>query len=184
MDFRTVLGLLLKSFQEENVRYALMGGFALGALGIPRATVDLDFLVHRDDLNKIERIMKANGYDCVFKSENVSQYISPIKIFGEVDFLHAFREISVKMIDRAIKKDIFEGRLKINVLKPEDIIGLKLQAIANDQTRASREYADIEALMEFYKQNLDWELICEYFELFDQKEKFREFKKKFYETNR
>lgn len=24
-------------------------------------------------------------YECVYKSENVSQYVSPIKVFGEVD---------------------------------------------------------------------------------------------------
>lgn len=41
--------------------------------------------------------MKENGYECKYKTENVSQYISPLKIFGEVDFLHAFREISLKM---------------------------------------------------------------------------------------
>jgi len=182
MDFKTVLGLLLKSFQEENVRYALIGGFALGALGVPRATVDIDFLIHRDDLDKIEKIMKVNGYDCAFKSENVSQYISPLKLFGEVDLLHAFRDIAVGMLERAVEKNIFEGKLKIKVLKPEDIIGLKLQAIINDENRITQEFADIESLMGFYKSNLDWRLIEEYFKIFDQEEKFIELKKKFYDV--
>lgn len=181
MDFKTVITILLNNFQKENIRYAVIGGFALGVLGIPRATVDLDFLVHRDDLPKIDRIMKINGYECRFKSENVSQYISPLKIFGEIDFLHAFRRISLGMLERAEEREIFEGSLKIRVLKPEDIIGLKIQAIANDEERKLREYMDIEALLDYYRQNLDWVLIEEYFSIFGEKEKFEELKKKYYE---
>ena len=179
MDFKTVLSLILNAFQEENVRYGLIGGFAMGALGISRATVDLDFLLRRDDLSKVDKIMKANGYECVFKSENVSQYVSEVKIFGEVDFLHAFRKVSIAMLERAKELDIFEGKLKIRVLRPEDIIGLKLQAIANDEARTTREYADIEALTDYYRINLDWESIEEYFSIFNQKEKFIELKKKY-----
>lgn len=182
MDFKTVLDLIIKGFNKEQVRYALIGGFALGALGLPRSTVDLDFLVHRDDLPKIDRIMKGNGYECVYKSENVSQYISPLKIFGEVDFLHAFRDISTGMLKRAIEKDIFEGKFKIRILQPEDIIGLKLQAIANDKTRAMREYIDIETLMEYYRTKLDWQLIEEYFFIFEEKERFIELKTKYGEA--
>lgn len=179
MDLKTVLEILLKNFEKEHINYALIGGFALGALGVPRATVDLDFLVRRDDLTKVDRIMKENGYECKYKSGDVSQYISPLKIFGEVDFLHAFRKISLRMLENALQKDIFEGQLKIRILRPEDIIGLKIQAIANDKERATRELADIEALMEHYKSNLDWKLIEEYFSLFDEQQKFKELKDKY-----
>ncbi len=181
MDLKTVLDLILESFQKENIRYGLIGGFALGLLGIPRATVDLDFLIHRDDLDKIDKIMRANNYDCVYKSENVSQYVSAIKIFGEIDFLHAFREVSVKMLGKAKELDIFEGKSKIKVLMPEDIIGLKLQALMNDPARLIREYLDIEALMDYYRKNLDWKSIEDYFSIFEQKEKFRELKSKYYD---
>lgn len=176
MDFKAVLSLMLEGFQKQNIRYALIGGFALGALGIPRATIDLDFLVHRDDLNKVDNIMKSNGYECVYKTENVSQYVSGVKIFGEVDFLHAFRRISTGMLEKAKELEIFEGKLKIKVLRPEDIIGLKLQAAVNNPARAAREYMDIEALMEQCKKDLDWDILEEYFSLFEQKEKFLELK--------
>lgn len=184
MDFKTTLGLILESFNKYNIRYALMGGFALGILGLPRATVDLDFLVHRDDLNKIDKIMHAQGYECTYKSENVSQYVSPIKIFGEIDFLHAFREASLKMLERARELDIFEGKLKIWVLRAEDIIGLKVQAAVNDPTRSDREFLDIEALMEHYGKGLDWAMLEEYFSLFERKEKFIELKTKYYNVKR
>ncbi len=180
MDFKAVTRILLDDFEKENVRYALIGGFALGALGVPRSTVDIDFLIHRDDLSRVDKIMKKNNYECVFKSENVSQYISHIKIFGEVDFLHAFRKISVGMLERAIEKDIFGGELKIKILRPEDIIGLKVQAIINNADRATREYADIESLLGYYRNNLDWDLIEEYFSIFEKKDEFIKLKRRYY----
>ena len=180
MDFKIVTKMLLGGFAKENVRYALIGGFSLGLLGVPRSTIDIDFLVHHDDLPKIDKLMKDNGYECAFRSENVSQYISPLKIFGEVDFLHAIRKTSVGMLERAVEKNIFEKELKIRVLRPEDIIGLKLQAAANDKDRLTREYADIEGLLEHYRNSLDWNLIEEYFSVFDQERRFSELKKRFY----
>lgn len=41
MDFIKVLNLILKSFTEEDIQYALIGGFAMGAWGIMRSTVEL-----------------------------------------------------------------------------------------------------------------------------------------------
>ena len=105
------------AFQDEDIRYALIGGFALGALGITRATVDIDFLVHRDDLDKVHSIMTGLGYDRAFHTDNVSQYVSADNLFGEVDFLHAFREISVGMLQRAESKKIFGGTISIKVLR-------------------------------------------------------------------
>lgn len=179
MDFKTTLAALIEVFNRENIRYALIGGFALGALGVPRATVDLDFLIEKDDLEKIGRIMESLAYNCVYKSENVTQYVSPVKIFGEVDFLHAFRKISRTMLARAKSVDIFEGKAKIKVLLAEDIIGLKVQSLANNPERLSKEYADMEALMDYYRESLDWQIIEEYFALFDLNNKFLELKAKY-----
>ncbi|MDD5132619.1 MAG: nucleotidyl transferase AbiEii/AbiGii toxin family protein [bacterium] len=180
MDFEKVLGIIIKRFDEEKVRYGLIGGFAIGALGISRSTVDLDFLVNKDDLKKIEQVLKAVGYESVFKSENVAQYISPVKIMGEVDFLLAFRGPSLRMLEKTINIDIFDGKYKIKVVRPEDIIGLKLQALVNDPERQEREYADIEAVMKQYTKQLDWMIIEEYFETFNKQDKYSELKRKYY----
>ena len=149
MDFKSVLSMLLKNFEKNNIHYALMGGFACGLWGVGRATVDIDILVSREDMEMTDRIMLEAGYDCKYHSENVSQYVSPLTIFGEVDFLHAFRDASLEMLGRAEEKEIFGGLLKIKVLKPEDLIGLKLQAIKNDAERMENDMADIKALIFF-----------------------------------
>ena len=172
MDFEKVLPLIIKDFEKENIRYAAIGGFAIGALGIMRSTMDLDFLVDAQDLEKIGRVLEKYDYSCVFKTENVSQYVADLKIFGEIDFLHAFRNLSISMLKRAKEVAVFENSFTIKVLCPEDIIGLKLQALVNDHTREKRESADIEIIMDFFTARLDWDLIKEYFELFDKKEEY------------
>ena len=178
MDFRAVLKLIGEDFHKEGVRYALIGGFALGALGVPRATIDLDFIVDSDDLNKIDRILKACGYNRVYESEDAAQYISDMAVFGGIDFLLAHRSISRRMIEQALEKELFSRKLK--VLRPEDVIGLKIQALSNDETRAAKEYLDIESLLGLYKKNLDWSLLEEYFTLFDLGSKYQEYRNKYY----
>jgi hypothetical protein len=122
MDFRKIVPLLIKEFKNAKVDYALIGGFALGALGMVRATADVDFLIDAKDLEKIAGIMKKFNYRCVHKTENVSQFVSDVKVFGQIDFLHAFRKPSLVMLKHATEKKIFEGKHVIKVLKPEDII--------------------------------------------------------------
>jgi hypothetical protein len=173
MNFRSILSALIEKFKENEIRYALMGGLALGLWGVGRSTVDIDFLVDRGDLSRIDHIMQELGYECKFKSENVSQYVSPLKIYGEVDFLHAFREASLEMLVKAVEKEILEGSLKIKVLKPEDLIGLKFQAIKNNPLREQTDIEDIKALLSIQGGNLDWSEIAEYAKIFDMMDVYK-----------
>jgi hypothetical protein len=180
MDFRRTAERLLKAFEMEGVRYGLIGGFALGLWGVHRSTVDIDFLVHRDDLPKVDRIMRALGYESRFRSENVSQFTSPLAAFGEVDFLHAFREAAVGMLERAEEREVFSGALTLRVVRPEDLIGLKVQAMTNDERRQAGDLADIEALLDLHGKTVDWERIEGYFALFDGEDLFAALKEKYH----
>lgn len=166
MDFKLVLERLLTGFQEKDIRYALLGGMALGAWGVPRGTVDIDFLVHFDDMSKADALMQSLGYECRYRTENVSQYMSPLQVFGEVDFLHAFRTPSLSMIQRAEDRKIFDGTVSVKVLKIEDLIGFKVQAMANNQSRIDRDMVDIESLLALHASTVDWTVIEAYFTLF------------------
>lgn len=179
MDFELALKKVLEEFDRQGVRYALMGGFALGALGAPRATADLDFLVHKEDLDKVHQIASALGYERTFHTENVSQYGHRDLQWGALDFIHAFRKISLGMLERAAEKPVFGGARAIRVLMPEDIIGLKVQAMANDPQRKNRELADMEMLMGVYKSRLDWGRLQEYFQLFNFLNEFKQLRQRF-----
>lgn len=177
MDLKKALRLIVAEFQKKDVNYAIIGGFAMGALGIPRSTIDLDLLVPADSLQKIEAIMLALGYKKVFSSENASQYVSPSAEMGEVDFLHAFRPISIKMLADAEVIPVFGKEASVKVLKAEDIIALKLQSINNNPARLAKDNSDIEELMK--SRSLDWEILKAYFELFGLEKRFLELKTKY-----
>ena len=176
MDFKLVVEKIINAFKDADIRYALMGGVALGLWGVPRATVDVDFLVNKDDMGKVNEIMTGLGYNLVYQSENVSQYVSPDNVFGEVDFLHAFREISIGMLQRTETKQLFDSTVSINVLKIEDLIGLKLQAMTNDESRKAVDLSDIKSLIALHKSAINWSVLEEYFKMFGLVDLFKEIK--------
>lgn len=151
----------------------------MGALGAPRATVDLDFLIHRDDLKALDQIMTGLGYLSYARTENVSHYRHPQGRWGAVDVLHAFRHFSLGMLERAASLPIFGGARTIRVLQPEDIIGLKVQVMANNPLRRAQETVDIEALLAVYGRRLDWNRVQEYFDLFELGAETRRLRERF-----
>jgi len=147
MDFEIVLKSIIRDFINNGIRYALIGGYALGILGISRNTFDLDFLVDKRDKNKIKNILSNYQYEIKYESENVIQFVSILKVFGEIDVIYAFRSLSLQMLNQAIEKDIFGGELTVKLLRPEDIIAFKLQAIKNDQNRFEGDLFDIKEII-------------------------------------
>ena len=53
---------IVRAFARAKVRYAVAGGFAVGLHGYIRATQDMDFLVHGDDLPKAEASLARLRY--------------------------------------------------------------------------------------------------------------------------
>ena len=167
MDFEAVSRMVLEQFSKNHIRCAVIGGFALHAAGFPRATKDIDFLVHVDDLPMVKNILIGLGYDIVHESSDVVNFWGKLKELGGIDFIVAHRKYALAMLQRAKPYEIIDG-YTVQVAVPEDIIGLKLQAIANDPERASQDMADIEWLIKHHHKVLDRKILEEYFGLFDR----------------
>lgn len=56
------LKALVGALNQEKVPYALCGGLAMAVYGFPRATVDIDLLVQREDLQRILSIASRMGF--------------------------------------------------------------------------------------------------------------------------
>lgn len=61
MDFVKAFEFLIKSFENEKINFALIGGFAVHSAGFTRATQDIDILINReselqDILKRIENV--------------------------------------------------------------------------------------------------------------------------------
>lgn len=179
MDFELVLKRLLAEFDGDRIRYAVIGGFALGVLGVARQTLDLDFLVHRNDLTRLDARLANLGYKRVFHTENVSQYRHDDGAWGSFAIVHAFRQISLAMLQRAKSYPVFGGTQSARAVDAEDMIGLKVQALCNDATRSAQERADIERLMAHYGKRLDWARTEEYYVLFGLGEEIKNLKERF-----
>jgi len=62
LDFTKVLTQVVSALDTEGIRYALIGGLAMAARGVQRATLDIDFILLLDDLEQTHRILIALSY--------------------------------------------------------------------------------------------------------------------------
>ena len=180
MNFKVILKNLLSRFSEAGVEVALSGGLALSTMGVFRFTKDIDFVVLEEWVEIVDRIMVELGYEKQgFSTEEIVSYISPLKVFGQVDFLVARRKYSRAMLNRAREMPVLDGEVTVKALLPEDLIGLKLQAIVNDPTnRYGVDAPDIQQLLKLHGSSMDMNLVREYFRLFEKEDLLDEWLKR------
>ena len=181
MNFKVILKNLLSRFSEAGVEVALSGGLALSTMGVFRFTKDIDFLVLEEWVEIVDRIMVELGYEKQgFSTQEIVSYISPLKVFGQVDFLVARRKYSRAMLNRAREMPVLDGEVTVKALLPEDLIGLKLQAIVNDPAnRYGVDAPDIQQLLKLHGSSMDMNLVREYFRLFEKEDLLDEWLKRF-----
>ncbi len=169
MNFEAVFRLLIEQFQKYEIPFALIGGVAPPAAGHSRATQDIDCLIAQKDEETVKTILSSLGYEILHESKDVLNFGGRLKELGHIDFLLAHRQYAKAMLERAEEIDVLNNTFKIKIVRPEDIIGLKIQSSSNDASRYHQDMADIEAVMRL-KKNLDLELIRGYFKLFDREQ--------------
>lgn len=62
LDLYTEFMEVVKTLEKQNIPYAVCGGLALSIHAKPRATVDMDFLITPEDIEKSEKALEALGY--------------------------------------------------------------------------------------------------------------------------
>lgn len=169
MDLRNTLKLVHELFKNEGIEHALIGGLCLACYGSTRATVDLDLLIYESDKESAEETLCRNGFNLVNSSSEVLQFSG----IGLVDLLIARRPISQDIL----KLSNSGGPEGMNFVRPEDLIGLKIQAYKNDRSREFQDKADIQYLIQSQDQ-MDWSLIKKYADLFGEWEVVNEIKAK------
>ena len=72
---------------------------------------------------------------------------------------------------RARKSPVFDGKYKLKTILPEDLIGLKVQAISNDPgNRFHVDAPDIQRILQNKIDEIDMKLVRLYFELFSKED--------------
>ena len=146
MDFGRTLEIIRSESEDAGLRWLVIGGVALAAHGVTRATLDLDLLVDGDRQESWIALVEGLGYDTRHRSAGYSTHDHPESRRGRLDIVYVRGE-SRKRLFNAAESKRGPGGIEIAVPKPEHLIALKAMAIRNDPDRALQDLADIRALV-------------------------------------
>lgn len=154
----------LSMFARNGTAPALIGGLAVVAHQVIRATKDVDFLVEAEAADKVHESLLGLGYLCIYRSEDAANYVRAAE---GLDLLYAHRPLARRLLAQASERETPMGRMRI--ISVEGLIGFKLQGFVNDATR-TRDLDDIRALLKIHRTSLDMNELREYFSLFNKAE--------------
>ena len=152
----------LSMFARNSTEPALIGGLAVVAHQVVRATQDVDFLLEAEAADRVHDALLVLGYQCLYRSEDAANYVRATE---GLDLLYAHRPLARRLLAQASQRDTPMGRLR--VISVEGLIGFKLQGFVNDATR-TRDLEDIRALLKIHRTSLDMDELREYFALFNK----------------
>lgn len=152
----------LAVFASCGTAPALIGGLALAAHNVVRATQDIDFLADSSDADGLHSALLNIGYRCIHRSEDAANYLR-----GDegLDLLYAHRPVARRLLREAEVRETPMGQLR--VLSAEGLIGFKLQGYINDPKRG-RDLDDIRALLRANRATLNMTEVQGYFVLFER----------------
>jgi hypothetical protein len=175
LEFATVLGVVSDFLEEKGFRYAVIGGVALIAYGLPRTTLDLDFIVESSAQDDLIRFLESRGYQTLHRSSGYSNHVHPdLLLWGSLDFVYVSGETSRELF-AACRTATGPGGLQILVPKPEHLAALKITAIKNDPARTFQDLADVRFLLNL--PGVDRIQIRDYFDRQGMRDRFDDFEK-------
>ena len=154
----------LSMFARNDTEPALIGGLAVVAHQVVRATQDVDFLLEAEAADRIHTALLDLGYQCLYRSEDAANYLRAAE---GLDLLYAHRPLARRLLAQAPKRETPMGSMRI--ISVEGLIGFKLQGFVNDSTR-TRDLDDIRALLKIHRTSLNMDELREYFALFNKRE--------------
>ncbi len=171
--FIASIRLVLDTARRGRFRVALIGGFALPFFDVQRATGDVDFLADAAGAKPLHEALAAAGAKCPHRSDDAANYEGVGGRLCSGDFIFASRPRARGMLGRAKTRLLRGGRGRVPVVDAEGLIGLKLQALANDPRRR-QDAADIDALFATRGKSLDVGRLRDYYRLFDREHELDE----------
>lgn len=133
MDLLVELTNIIRAFNEGEIDYALCGGLALAVYAKPRATLDIDIMVHPDYLERIKKKAEELGFTVhampmkfkggAIQIQRMTKFDDELGEHLSLDLLIVTPEIRSSW-DSRITVEWEGGTLK--VISPKGLIELKL----------------------------------------------------------
>ncbi len=142
MNERSVFHLISDLTHKEGIPCILIGGFAVNYYKVARQTADIDFLITREDFDKISALLKKAGYKQNLAQETFVQMKSSQLSLLDVNFMFIDHETLEKILKESEEIKIAGQRFTVPSLY--HLIALKLHSIKyNEKIRFARDFPDI-----------------------------------------
>jgi hypothetical protein len=140
-------------FAKKGVVSVLIGGFAVNYYKITRTTADIDFLITKEDFQKLLAPLEEKGFKKDYEQEVFARFLGEKPNLMDVDFMFVDKETLDKIIKESKVTTISGKNFAIPCLN--HLIALKLHAIKyNPKIREYRDLPDIIELIRINKVNV------------------------------
>jgi hypothetical protein len=149
MQYPSIFHLVTDVFAKRNVISVLIGGFAINYYKVTRQTADIDFLITKDDFERILSLLEDKGYKLDYTQEVFARLIGEKAYLIDIDFMFVDKETLDKIVNAGRQINIAGQKLIVPSLN--HLIALKLHAIKYNPK--IREYKDLSDIIELIKAN-------------------------------
>lgn len=147
MNFAAVLALLADAFERQlHVRYAVIGGVGLAAMGMPRSTLDVDVVTDAAAQPRLVELLEREGYETLHRSSGYSNHLHRDLSRGRVDIVYVSGDTADALFG-ATRLLAGPGGGPVPVPSPEHLAAMKVLAIKSDPSRTFEDLADIRFLL-------------------------------------
>lgn len=154
MNEQSVFSFISELTQKESVSCVLIGGFAINYYKVTRQTADIDFLITKEDFDKIASSLVKAGYKQTSVQDNFVQLKSSRLPLMDIDFMFVEQETLNKILKEAKLIEIAGQKFKVPSLN--HLIALKLHSIKyNPKLRLTTDFPDIINLIRINKVNVE-----------------------------
>ena len=159
MSLAGVVTPFVRLFEDNDISYAMIGGFAVAAWGELRATRDVDFLCGAQDLQHLTSALKASGYCFEHRTGDLDDPISDViridvgsgESMYRIDVLAGIRWAPPGLLQRS--RTVQLELVNLKVAGPEDMIILKLLG------GSPLDMEDARGILRIQKQRIDRALL-------------------------
>ena len=142
MASQSIFHLISDLTKKEGVSCILIGGFAINYYRVTRQTADVDFLITKNDFDKIIAILEKAGYKKDLIQENFAQLKSTQLALLDVDFMFVDQDTLTKFLKESQEIEIAKQKFLVPSL--DHLIALKLHSLKyNQKLRLTRDLPDI-----------------------------------------
>ncbi|MBI3878315.1 MAG: nucleotidyltransferase family protein [Verrucomicrobia bacterium] len=163
------VNLLHHKATGAGLAYLVIGGHAVNYYCEPRATLDVDFLVRRDDQSGWRALLQSEGFKLLHEQETFLQFSPPYGVEWRLDLMLVNEPTFAKLAAGARCEDLLGVRTLIP--RPEHLIALKLHSLKHGhQERFEKDFGDVLALTRNTGLDLKSESVRELFDQFGTRE--------------